>query len=279
MRKIILQACLIAVWIPACKDDDDKKAEPPACRITVERSNMMYDPVRWEYEYDDKGNPSRIRMFNERFNFVVYAVDVYYDGVIRTDADVVNPKTILKTSYDADIFRARPSKANLSITIGSHEQVNWKTFFFFYDSKGRVIKIGEQTDHLPDDYEWDLDITYNDDDNVTMLKYEWTTGPRDPIAPTTVAAYDDHPTPYAGVNSWKFLTAYFSWDNYDPEPILTALSRNNPLDYKFGVGESTFERKMAYEYNEHGFPTKRLITNKNTQGEIHYEQTFQYDCP
>jgi hypothetical protein len=66
------------------------------------------------------------------------------------------------------------------------------------------VKIGEQTDYVINDYEYDVSILYNDKNNVTQLLYERTTGPRDPIPPITVTAYDDNPSPYTAVKSWNF---------------------------------------------------------------------------
>jgi hypothetical protein len=70
----------------------------------------------------------------------------------------------------------------------------------------------------------------------------------------------------------------YGWDNYDSAPILTALSTNNPLDYTLGSGINTFSRKMSYNYNNEGFPVECSNTNKNTNGEYTFIQTFSYTC-
>jgi len=138
--------------------------------------------------------------------------------------------------------------------------------------------VGEQTDFVTNDYEWDLDILYDDKNNVTQLRYKWTTGPRDQITITTVSAYDNKSTPYVGIKGWKFL-GNFAWNNYDPEPVIIALSVNNPLDYTLQPGSANpWHRSMAYTYNENGFPVEKVNIDKNANGESTYKQTFTYKC-
>lgn len=169
--------------------------------------------------------------------------------------------------------------ASVSIDDGDTLRVNYYTYFFFYNAKGQLIKVGEQTDYIVGDDEYDLNIYYNEQGNVSALQYEWTTGPRQVIPAITVTAYDDKPTPYAAIKAMPFLMIDYSWNNYDPEPILTALSKNNPLDYDLGrTGPDIFTRKMVYTYNPEGFPTERKNTNKNVNGEYTFLQTFSYTC-
>ncbi len=66
------------------------------------------------------------------------------------------------------------------------------------------------------------------------------------------------------------------WDNYDPEPLFTALSKNNPLGYTLPDG---FKREMTYIYNDKGFPAKRMNTNINSSGTYSFEETYDYECP
>jgi hypothetical protein len=171
-----------------------------------------------------------------------------------------------------------PTKAFVSWDDGDTLRVNYYTYFFFYNNSNQLIKVGKQTDYVVGDWEYDLNIYYNDQGNVTALQYEWTTGPNQVIPPVTVKAYDNKPTPYAAVKGMPFLLINYSWDNYDPEPILTALSKNNPLDYSLGTGTNLFTREMVYTYNNDGFPTERKNTNKNTNGEYTFLQSFSYNC-
>jgi hypothetical protein len=72
------------------------------------------------------------------------------------------------------------------------------------------------------------DIHYNAEDNVTSLEYTTPSLPS-PHATITAANYDSKPNPYASIPFWKFMMNA-AWDNYDPQPVLTALSKNNPSD-------------------------------------------------
>ena len=175
--------------------------------------------------------------------------------------------------YEGSIFNALPVKLHVSITEQGITRTDIFTYFFFYDNKDRLIKIGEQTDHVIGDYEYDLSIFYDERDNVTALKYEFTTGPG---TVTTIAAngYDDKPNPFAGVKGWPFLM-HAAWDNYDPEPLFTALSKNNPLGFTMPDG---LKRTMNYTYNDKGFPLKRINTNTNASGIYSFEETFDYQC-
>ncbi len=141
-----------------------------------------------------------------------------------------------------------------------------------------MAKVKQQTPQVAGDFEYDLTIIYNDKDNVTSLQYELTTGPRT-VTVITVAAYDDKPNPYAALKSWKFLATRFVWDNYDPEPILTALSKNNPFDYTLGQTPNQWNRRMIYLYNGDGFPIERKNTNQSPNGtKSTFVQTFAYNC-
>jgi hypothetical protein len=238
------------------------------CVLQSEATTLIGNDATWTYEYDQDGNPKVITKMN-RYGGVENKVEIVFDGTIITRSNA-----ILKTGYDAAIMLALPTKADVSITMGGVEQRNYWSYFFFYDAKGRLVKVGEQTNNVTNDHEYDLTITYDDNDNVTQLFYERTTGPRDPIPTVKVSGYDDKPSPYTGVKSYKFLMNNYNWDNYDPGYILQALSANNPLDYTVG----DFTRTMSYKYNEHGFPTECLNTNQNANGTATFLQTFSYLC-
>jgi YD repeat-containing protein len=278
----LLIRTLIAAAILSCckKDEDDVKPTDSfgaTCVIINETSSLIGNETSLTYEYDDRGNPSQIKWLNT-FGNVAYLLEVVQDGVAVKHLVDGEMKPSTSTNYQGNFLIGSPTQASISITVDGITTNNWKTYFFFYDSKGRVERIGEQTSNVIGDYEWDLTIFYDKDDNVSTLKYEFTTGPRDLITTITVDAYDDNPTPYAGVKGYKFLGS-FNWDNYDPEPIITALSKNNPLNYTMGTGvTSEFKRTMTYEYNEQGFPTQRTNTNKNANGESTFIQTFGYTC-
>ena len=106
------------------------------------------------------------------------------------------------------------------------------------------------------------------------MEYEISSNQRLPKTVITVKSFDNHPNPYAGITNWKFLMLNADWDNYDPEPIITALSRNNPLDYSVG----NLKRTMTYTYNLYGYPISRLNINKSQGVEQHFTENFRYRC-
>ncbi|HEY5748018.1 MAG TPA: hypothetical protein VIU12_18235 [Chryseolinea sp.] len=271
---------LFATWSLMLLLGCDKSIQPsPAgvntqCIIQNETTALSGNAASWKYEYDSKGMPLKITKYGSN-GAEVSGVTVYDDSVVN--ALGVARST---TRYDVDLsLKTLPTVAHVSATDPEGiVQADYKQFFFFYDAKSRLTKISEKTVWVGDG-EWDLTISYNDKNNVTELKYEWVTGPITGTTRITATAYDDKPTPYASMPMWKFLMNNFAWDNYDPEPILTALSSNNPLDYSFGTGDNFFSRTMTYTYNEQGFPLARINTNKNKNGEYTFTQTFSYTCP
>jgi YD repeat-containing protein len=271
----ILLTILVCLQIGCDKDDSSSPNVPinDQCVIKTEATSLVGNEASWNYEFDADGRPATITKFN-RYGQVESTLKVSKDRVI-----VTRGTNIIETVYDTDIFKDLPSQSQVSITLDGVTHPDYWTYFFSYDDKKRLIKVNEHTEDLTNDWEWELEITYNDRNNVTQLSYQWTSGSADINPPTTISSYDDKPTPYASMGpQWKFLLSSFAWDNYDPEPVITALSANNPLDYTLGTGGNTFKRTMTYTYNEQGFPVERRNTNKNTNGEYTFIQTFSYDC-
>jgi hypothetical protein len=276
--KVIFALCCVTFLLSCDKSSNPAPVVPPTvkCTLQSESTGLSGNSASWKYEYDNDGMPLKITKTGPT-GATVSVLEVFYNSNVTTFPNSVANRII---KYNADLFDKKlPSMAKVSITdIDGLTQVDYLQYFFFYDDKSRLIKVGQQTDFVGD-WEWDLSIFYNDKDNVTGLQYEWTTGPNQ--APTAIIAkdYDDKPTPYASMSMWKFLSSNFAWDNYDPEPIFTALSANNPGYYSFGTGDNLFERTMTYTYNEHGFPLERINTNKNKNGEYTFVQSFSYVCP
>lgn len=276
--KVVLITLLPVILIAGCKKNGGSNPPPnppnTACTPAGETTSLIGNEASWLYQYDNKGLVTRIIKLN-RYGQQEYGIEVQPDRVVRTTGG-----NIVKTVYNTNIYETLPTQAQVSITLsGGAEQPNYYTYNFSYDSKNRLSRIVEHTAGVLNDREWDLVITYNDKNNVTKLQYGWTTHPNEPIAPITVAAYDDKPSPYAAVKYWKFIQSNFAWNNYDPEPVLTALSSNNPLDYTMNEGDpQQFKRTMTYTYNEHGFPNERVNTNKSVNGVSTFKQTFSYNC-
>lgn len=243
------------------------------CVIQNETTALSGNAATWKYEYDSQGMPLKITKYGA-YDVLLSGLTVYHDSVVSA----LNAAKVV-TRYDADLSLEKlPHVAQISFTNPEGiVMADYKQYYFTYDDKSRLAKVSEKT-VFANDAEWDLTITYNDKNNVTELLYEWVTGPVTGSTRITATAYDDKPTPYASMSMWKFLMSNFAWDNYDPEPILTALSSNNPLDYSFGTGANLFTRTMTYTYNEQGFPLARINTNKNINGEYTFNQNFSYTC-
>lgn len=278
LSNVLLPVLLMISMLAGCKKNGSSGPPPgpgnPVCAPAGETTTLLGNEASWEYQYDSKGNISKATKFN-KYGQQEYVIEVFADKVIRTSSAAT-----IRTNYNANIFEALPSVGQVSITIaGGVEQTNYYTYNFYYDSKKRLNKIVEHTASVLNDREWELAVTYNDNDNVTKLQYAWTTHPTETIPPIIVAAYDNKFSPYASVKYYKFLMNNYAWDNYDPEPVLTVLSNNNPLDYTMNTGlPLEFKRTMTYSYNEHDFPIERVNTNKNSSGEATFKQTFTYNC-
>jgi hypothetical protein len=277
MKKYIVVVICITTSFSACDKGTSSVPSPPQekCIIKSAVSNLAGNYARAEYEFDNTGKPTVIKGYRP-------------NGSIATEYEIGNTSAVYSThdnrgklpwiimNFSGDIFTGLPTKVDVSQWDGDTLRVKLYTYFFFYNGKGQLIKVGQQTNHYVGDPEYDLNIYYNDQGNVKALQYEWTTGPNEVIPPITVTAYDDKPSPYAGFKNWYFLL--LNWSSSDPEPILTALSKNNPLDYTLGTGVGIFKRTMVYQYNPEGFPTERKNTNKNVNGEYTFLQTYTYTC-
>ncbi len=275
---------VLLVILFSCKKNTTVTAiTPPTpqakCVIKTETTGLSGNEKNFEYQFGDKGKLTKVKVLHPT-GALLTTYDIGSNTVTTNSTSRYSGKpTFASTRYEtSDITTGMPARAFVSINDGDTTRVNYYTYFFFYNDKDLLIKVGEQTDYVIGDQEYDLNIFYNEKGNVTGLQYEWTTGPRDVIPPVTVTAYDDNPTPFAGVKGWPFFMINFAWDNYDPEPILTALSKNNPLDFSVGTGTNLFTRTMVYQYNSDGFPTERKNTNKNENGEYTFLQTFSHTC-
>jgi len=280
MKKILIIATS-ALILYGCKKNGGTTTPPnntAKCTLIAESTTLLGNNASWGYEYDSKGNPTKIIKYN------VYGQTVSTTTISPLGTTVVRDNTKLVTEYyyntsQADIFDLLPTSSDVSITIGAVEQRKYWNYTFFYDGKHRLTQVSEHTNPVTNDYEWDLHIAYDDKDNVTELRYDFSTGPRDQISIYKATAYDDKPTPYAGVKAWKFLGS-FAWDNYDPEPLFTALSAHNPLEFTMGsVKEPNAEHStMTYTYNENGFPVERVRKHNNRGTESTWKQTYTYNC-
>jgi hypothetical protein len=275
---IILLVFLIIILVNCKKSTPAAPAVTTAkCTIKTENTGLAGNQKSFVYELDAQGNPNRVETFYPTGG----SAGIYEIGsqsvVFKRTTSAITAQRITKYNV-SDITKELPTEAYVSLDDGFVLRVNYYHYFFFYNAKKQLIKVGENTETIIGDNEYDLNIIYNAEGNVSALQYEWTTGPNEVIPPVVVTAWDDKPTPYASIKSMPFLLINYAWDNYDPEPLLTALSKNNPLNFSRGSGSDLFTRTMLYQYNIDGFPIERKNTNKNANGEYTFLQTFTYDC-
>ncbi len=274
MKKIIqsvFMLCFVLLFNSCKKSPPPPPPNQAGCQLKTESTTLAGNNATYEYSYNADGKITTIKKF-------IGAAIV--DSIVVGNSTVVSYYqsssgfNMVQTTVYTGSLDGMPTEAQVALQEGAVTHTDVWHYFFFYDNKNRLSKVGEQTDHVIGDYEYDLSIIYNDNDNVIGLKYEFTTGPNT-ITTIVPSGYDDKPTPFAGIKNWFFLM-HAGWDNYDPEPLFTALSKNNPLGYTMPDG---FKRAITYTYNDKGFPAKRMNTNTNTSGTYSFEETFDYECP
>lgn len=272
MRQSYETLTILFLTLFACKKDDEPQPiAAAACRIQKEMTDDGHSVL---YSYDADGNPTKIASYNPYY--MTHILEVFGDGMAISEANKLHPITFT-TNYGVNFLSTLPDLALISSTMDGVTQVNWRTYFFHYDFKGRLVRVGEETENVIGDNEWELLITYNDQDNVIKMVYGLTTGTLNVSTVIVVDGHDHYQTPYADVKAYKFLT--INWDNSDPWPIITGLSKNNPTSYRLIVNEvEAMKVSMEYHYNEHGFPVLRNVTNKNDAGEYTYYSTYEYAC-
>ena len=278
MKKILPLSTLVffIVVFTSCKKDSSSTATPTTakCKPLTESSNSNAVNVTYTYSYNTDGT-----LANISYAPVNMAVGYAGTSVTRPASVATGLTDSLNTSYNANIFTGLPTEATQSLTLDGITQVDYWEYHFSYDTKSRLVQVIETTPHITGDAEYKLTIVYNDQDNVSQLKYESYTGPVYTVVISSTG-YDDKPNPYSGIKNWQ-LFMHAAWNNSDPAPILEALSKNNPLGFNItgdGVNASTISRTMEYTYNENGFPTKRTNTNTNISGSFSFDDIYSYQC-
>jgi hypothetical protein len=289
----VRSALVLAVWCAACAPSTTTTTSatapsvptskpttgspPPTgarCLVQTDTNTFAGQNVWAEYTYDDQGLPSLITEFN--VGGVASTTEVMGFTVVKT---LPMSYVAVTTVYDAVLATDLPTQGDVTLTIDGVDTPNYTSYFFEYDEKGRLVLVGQQTNNIAGDWEWDLEVTYDDDDNVQELFYFFTTGPADTFTRITVNAYDDHPTPYSGIGDpWKFLQSNFAWNTGEPVPVLTALSANNPLDYTLsGVYGVASTSTIEYTYDVQGPPAAAHHTLYGLKTTV-YDRTFTYAC-
>ena len=266
--------CLGIVLPPilsSCEKEDAPQPAVAQCRLQKETTDDGYYTL---YHYDVEGNPTKIENYDPYK--MTRVLDVFYDKLSLSEANKLHPMTFT-TQYDAGFLTTKPSKALVSVTMDSATQVNWRTYTFHYDPRGRLTTVGEESENVYNDDEWELLVSYNDQDNVVKLVYRLTTGSSKLSTVIMVDGFDDKQTVFSGVRGYRYLMT--NWDNSDPGPIITALSKNNPTSYRLIVNDvQTMNVSIVYQYNEFGFPAERIVTNSNESSKHSDRHTYTYLC-
>lgn len=227
-------------------------------------SNLPGNYAKYDFTYTD-GKPTKVTLSNAYF--VVSTRTITYDGDAIVKVTEAAEEHTVETTYH---FASGDQPVRSDVTLDG----NFVWSFIFGYSGNKLTTVTYSTPHLDTDWEWQLTVTYNGDADVTKLDYEFLTGPSaGSHSVITVDAYDDHPNPYAKLPMWKFMMNR-SWDNYDPETLLVALSQHNPMDYTFPTSSRTY----TYTYNAENFPTERTATTTAAGGTSSFNETFTYAC-
>lgn len=274
-NSIALVALMVTVLI-SCKKDKGNSGgptpPPAACKLISETTNLPGNTRTWNYVYDAKG------LTTVKSNAGNGGTDQTYE--IQSSLVVVTQLSNINWVYayqTSDLQTGHPFEGHDEIHEGIMSRVAWY-YEFGYDAQGRLNDVKEFTD-FPGDAEWGVSIIYNDNSNVSELRYYWHAGPKLDVPPIVITGYDDKPSPYANIKGWQFYKINYGWDSSDPEALLSALSKNNPTGFTTGAGSTKYTIKMDYTYNDAGFPTIRNRTNTNSNGTISYTHTYTYECP
>ena len=278
MKKIFSLSVLVffICGMSSCNKESNATTIPATakCKPITESSFYNARNVTYTYSYNTDGTLANI-------SYPPSNMAVNYAATSLTNPANYTPGLTdsLNTGYNANIYTGLPTKATQFLTLDGITYRNSMIFNFSYDSKNRLVQVVEFTPNNATDYEYQVTIAYNDNDNVTALKYETIVGTYS-LKTINATGYDDKPNPYAAIKNWQ-LFMHAAWNNYDPAPILVALSKNNPLGFNItgdGVNASTISRTMAYTYNENGFPIKRVNTNTNNSGSYSFDEIYTYQC-
>lgn len=277
-----LAVLVLFMSLASCKKDSTPApaATTSKCNIQSETYGLPGNEKSFGYEYDAKGNLEKVNVL--RPNGSISAFYAIGSNIVVNRYTFGGKPASSEIKYNvSDLNLELPSQGAATIVneFDGTVLVGYDVYYFFYDSKDQLIQVSQRRGSRKSGNEYDLKIYYNDQGNVTGLKYAWFTGPNVDIPGVTVTGYDDKPNPHTGLKkAWKFYLINSDWQSYDPGLIIAALSRNNPLGFSQGAGQNLFERKISYEYNSDGFPTLQKNTNKNASGEYTYSQTFTYVC-
>ncbi|MEO5978379.1 MAG: hypothetical protein ABIS36_18605 [Chryseolinea sp.] len=282
--KIFLPSLFVTCILWCCGKDSPPTPIIPEirCLIQSETYGLSGNEKGFAYEYtlqNDKETLNKVNVLRP-------------NGSISGSYSVGGPFVIYDYTYGSYNMRTQweysspltegllPTNATLLIDDGSAGKVlvDYDIVHFGYDTKGHLTEVKTRRGTRTGGFEYDITIHYNDQGNVTGIKYVYFTGPNVAIPIITVSGYDDKPNPHSGIVGWRFFLINYSWEYGDPGNLIAALSQNNPLGFTMGSGETLFERKIDYEYTTDGYPAIQKNTNKNASGEYSFIQTYTYVC-
>lgn len=279
-----------SLLLNSCSEDDDTHAQvsDAACLITSAPSyfgttqTFEYDQSNYltarNYPFGVAGYEPFMQTINSSTSFYTYktsaavieVTDVFtggtgnlYDGM---------PETMLRSEHQT-YSDGRPDFNSGPKTL----------LTFQYDDKKRLSSVTYHHDLLTYDvyvtysrqlYTTVLELTYDNDDNVTKLlqKLVFREGVYIPNKPsdsyfsyeeavhTSInVTYDGNPSPYSAIlKYWKFVQGDWGYvTNSNWNAIIMTLSKNNPLvvSYDTYQGKAVqISNSMAYNYNEQRFP-------------------------
>src|SRR5687767_720737 len=190
MKKYIVLLICIAASFYACDKGTPTIPAPPQakCIIKSSISNLAANYAHAEYEFDNTGKITVIKGYRPNGS-IATEYEIGTNSAVYSTHDSRGKLPWLLMSFSGDIFTGLPTKVDISQWDGDTLRVKYYTYFFFYNGQKQIIKVGQQTNNVVGDPEYDLNIYYNDQGNVKALQYEWTTGSAGITPPITVTAY------------------------------------------------------------------------------------------
>ena len=195
----------------------------------------------------------------------------YYTGTLGLPAYSATTYTGDDPGRDMSLFIGSPQESHSGFNDGKDTFTDVRTFYFGYDGKGRINEVKEETPNVVGDYEYDLFISYDANDNVSQLQLKYTTGPNQTLT-MTPAGYDDKVNPFSDTKGGRFI--FSNWDY--AQTLFTSLSKHNCLGYQVGDTKIT----TTYTYNEQNYPLVQTDVNYNSySGQTGTTNiTYQYVC-
>jgi len=275
-----LLAASILIVSSCSKSGSGSPGPAPAkgtCSLVQEVSTDPRDSYHTEFEYNSDGELTDVKRF--------FRNSTALDWSIKAE----NSTSVFYNSYNRSsyigkyngLIRHNPASSVRSLIDHQGNQLDRiEAFSYLYDYKGRLVRVQQSTPIYSDDNEYSLEISYDDNDNVTKLYYYFSTGPRDQTSVVLVSGYDKNPSPYSGIKGWPFIMFQSGWNSWNSLLVVASLSKNNPLqvDINPSAGYFSTHQTLSYTYNDNGYPTERKLHTKGGSVDEIYLCNFNYKC-